>query len=56
VKKSALTAEKVIDLMKAIFKIKVQLPESNQEKDLIFASDPAQKHLLDLFDVKIISD
>ena len=42
--------------MKTIFKIKVKLPESKQEKDLIFAAEEAQKRLLSLFDVKLISD
>jgi transposase len=55
-KKSNLSAEKAIDLMKTIFKIKVKLPESKQEKDLIFAAEEAQKRLLSLFDVKLISD
>lgn len=54
--KSHVSVEKAIDLMKTIFKIKVQLPESRQEKDLVFAPDPAQKHLLSIFKVKTISD
>jgi transposase len=55
-KKSNLSAEKAIELMKTIFQLKVQLPESKREKDLIFAPEDAQKRLLGLFDVKIISD
>ncbi len=54
--KSALSVEKAIELMKTIFKIKVQLPESKQERDFIFAPEPAQKFLLSIFNVKIISD
>ena len=54
--KSYLSVEKAIELMKTIYRIKVQLPESKQEKDLIFAPDPAQKYLLSVFNVKIISD
>ena len=53
---SYLSVEKAIELMKTIYRIKVQLPESKQEKNLIFAPDLAQKHLLSVFNVKTISD
>lgn len=54
--KSYLSVEKAIEVMKSIYRIKVKLPESKQEKTILFAPDPAQKHLLAIFKVQMISD
>lgn len=56
IKKTVLTVEKAIDLMKTIFKISIELPKSKHKKDIIFAAEEAQKQLLSLFDIKFISD
>ncbi len=46
-----LSAEKAIEMMKTIYAITVQLPKSNQYKQIIFCDDLKQKHLLKLFDI-----
>lgn len=55
-KKSSITVEKAIDLMKTIFKINIELPKSKHKKEVIFAAEDAQKQLLSLFNIKFISD
>lgn len=55
-KKSVITVEKAIDLMKTIFKISIELPKSKHKKEVIFAAEDTQKQLLSLFNIKIISD
>lgn len=42
--------------MKTIFKITIELPKSKHKKEVIFAAEDAQKQLLSLFNIKIISD
>lgn len=51
-KKSLLSVEKAIELMKAIYKIKVILPKSGQGKEIIFAEEKEQQELLNIFDIK----
>lgn len=55
-KKSVITVEKAIDLMKTIFKISIELPKAKHTKEVIFAAEDAQKQLLSLFNIKIIAD
>jgi len=55
-KKSVISTEKAIDLMKTIFRISIKLPRSKHSKQMIFAPEDAQKQLLTMFGVKIISD
>lgn len=55
-KKSTITVEKAIDLMKTIYKVSIELPKSKHKKEIIFAPENAQKQLLSLFNIKIISD
>lgn len=51
-KNSPLSAEKALELMKAIYKIKVTLPKSGQVQEVIFAEETAQQDLLKLFEIK----
>jgi len=49
IKKSELSPEKAIDIMKTIFGITIRLPQSKQEKLMLLDKNPEQKELLDLF-------
>lgn len=48
-KKSQLTPAKAIDIMKTIYRIKVKLPKSLNEKTILFAKEESQIELLNLF-------
>jgi len=52
VKKSKLSVEQAIDLLKTIYSIKVKLPKSAKIKNVLFAEEEAQYHLLKIFDIK----
>ena len=52
-KKSHITVEKAIDLMKTIYQLKVKLPKSNHIKEIIFTDGENQKILLDTFNIKL---
>jgi transposase len=56
VKKSDLTVEKAIDLLKTIYAIKVKLPKSAKIQSVLFAEEEAQHQLLEIFDVKTSLD
>jgi transposase len=51
VKKSDISVEKALDLMKTIYKLKVKLPKSNQFKEIIFSQGDLQRKLLDTFNI-----
>ncbi|WP_255518133.1 IS1634 family transposase [Fulvivirga sp. M361] len=49
---SDLTPEKAIELMKTIYSLKIQLPKSNRNRNIIFCDDQKQQQLLQLFNIK----
>lgn len=48
-KKSALSPEKVIDILKTIYGINIKLPQSQQTKLMLLDKTEEQKHILALF-------
>jgi transposase len=55
-KKTDISPEKALDLMRTIYQIQVKLPKSSRYGNIIFAAEEIQHELLNLFNIKIISD
>jgi len=52
VRKSIISPEKAIDILKSIYGIKTILPVSGKYQEIIMANTDEQKNILDLFDIK----
>ncbi len=52
VKKTNVSTEKALDLMKTIYKLRIKLPVSSQNKEIIFTEGDDQQKLLEIFDIK----
>lgn len=52
VKKTNISTEKALDLMKTIYKLRIKLPVSSQNKEIIFTEGDDQQKLLEIFDIK----
>ena len=52
-KKSALSPEKTIDILKTIYQVSIQSPYSNSNHTRLLIKTYEQKTLIDLFDLKI---
>lgn len=55
-KKSRLSAQKALELMKTIYRLNLVLPNSDEPILVNFVEDEQQKELLDLFNIKLNSD
>lgn len=51
-KKTNISIEKALDLMKTIYKLRIKLPVSNQYRELIFTEGDDQQKLLEIFNIK----
>lgn len=55
-KKSKLSPEKAIELMKTIYRLNIVLPNTEEPTHLNFVEEDQQKELLNLFDIKLNPD
>lgn len=55
-KKSHLSPEKALELMKTIYKLNLILPNSEENVSVYFAEEHGQKALLEIFDIKLNAD
>jgi transposase len=56
IKKSTLSAEKAIELMKTVYRLNIVLPNSEEPVHLYFAEEDTQKDLLKLFNIQLNPD
>lgn len=56
VKKSSLSVEKAIELMKTIYLLKVKMPKSSKMKNILFAEEKIQHQLLQIFNIEFTQD
>ena len=52
-KKSRISVQKAIDIMKTIYRIEIRLPESLRDSTILFAKEEEQIELLSLFNIKL---